>query len=343
MVTHGHLYVLHAQLTTGHHPQGHILSCSVFAKSPRQIFVHAFGIAIEERPNTGITDAASTEIRLCVSHLPVEVSILATEPSFFTGKSNHVFGIHHIVLVFHIELANATLIGMATDGIVGNTLCHPNDALLSFSFALHFHDPCFVRVADGECLTFGAVAVGLSQRCHHLDGFARGPRALQAEIDQRAIVYASIGIDHLLTAAIGGLANGYLKLIDVANDIIGDGSLRNLTNIFMRVPIYDVAHLSLFMCTGSIMRQSYEHAVVVGIVAADDRAIDRCFLSYNKISTSLTLCSAHSKCCQGDAANTRFDFHSLIIYFQQALKLMSRPLTLCVSAPTLIKSTPCSA
>ena len=58
----------------------------------------------------------------------------------------------HVLLVFHIELADTALIGVSADGIVRNTHSHPNYALAARTRAHHLHYPRLVRVADVECL-----------------------------------------------------------------------------------------------------------------------------------------------------------------------------------------------
>ena len=153
MVSHASLYILYAHLLVRNHPEWHILSIRILAECPRQITAHILEV-VEQSPSTGIAEAATREIRFGISHLPGEVSILAAEPALAAREGYHVLGKHDILLVLHIKLADATLVGMGTDSLIWDALSHPDHALTARSLAHHLHDPSLVRIADGKGLTF---------------------------------------------------------------------------------------------------------------------------------------------------------------------------------------------
>ena len=166
---------------------------------------------------------------------------------------------------------------MATDGLVRNTTSHPHHTLLRLlavgTTALHLQYPSLVGVADGECLTLGIVAILFHQRCHDADGLARCLRALQTDVDERSVVDESRRVYHLLTTAIGGLANSDLPLVDVTHHVVGLSSFGNLAQILVGVPLVYLAHVALLMPGSRIMCQIHKGTIGVGIVGTDDRAV----------------------------------------------------------------------
>ena len=172
MVAHGSLHVLHTEFMLGHYPEGHVFSVGIKSLGPRQIAGEAIGKAIEECPHAGITETASSEVGARIGHLPVDLVITPLEPPFASGKGNDVLAIEHILLVFHVEAPDAALVGMCADSVIGDALGHPHHFLASRTTAHHLHNPCFIRVADGESFALAVVAISLYQGCHHANGFA---------------------------------------------------------------------------------------------------------------------------------------------------------------------------
>ena len=82
------------------------------------------------------------------------------------------------------QRGDARLVGMGSDGIVGNTDSHPDSAFLTFSFADQIHDPDLIGVAEREGLSFGGIAVFVNEGNEPLDGFAGGLTALEGDIDE---------------------------------------------------------------------------------------------------------------------------------------------------------------
>ena len=189
---------------------------------------------------------------------------------------------------------------MSADHVVGDAQGHPHGASLLYlavaGGAHHLHDPGLVGVADGEGLTLGVVAILLRERGHHVDGLAGGLRALQGDVDERAVVEDARGVDHLLASAEGGLADGYLPLVDVANDVVGLLGLRYLAVVFIRVPVIHLQHLPLGVLGGRTMDQALEHAVAVSRVGADDGAVLRSPFSYDEVCTCHSTCGHHGHC-----------------------------------------------
>ena len=80
------------------------------------------------------------------------------------------------------------MIGMPGDVAVGNPAGNPNRALVFFSFSYHFHDPYFIRISDGEGLSFARIAVFLHKLSHYLYRLGSGFSAFKGEKDQGTIV-----------------------------------------------------------------------------------------------------------------------------------------------------------
>ena len=183
MVAHHILYILNAHLLVRNHPERHILRIRILAECPIQIRTHIIEV-VQHRPGTCIAETTTREIRLCIRHLPGEISILALEPALAAGKRYHILGIHHVLLVLHVELADAALVGMCTDGIIRNAESYPYSTLGTGTLTHHLHDPSLVRIADGEGLTARVVTVGIGKGGHHLDSLASRLTALESYIDE---------------------------------------------------------------------------------------------------------------------------------------------------------------
>ena len=174
---------------------------------------------------------------------------------------------------------------MCTDAIVGDAQSHPHNILRTRTATHHLHDPRLVRVADREGLALRAVSVGLHETRHHLDSFAGGLGTLQAEIHQRTVVDNARGVHHLLATAEGSLTDAHLILIDVADDVVRHGSLRNPPMTHRRVVVVDPALLILGMRASSIVAQACEQAIVVGIVGTEHTTVGTCVLADDEIGT----------------------------------------------------------
>ncbi len=288
MVTHASLHVLHTHLSVGHYPKGHILCIRVFSQGPRQVTAHILEM-VKERPCTRIAETTAREIGLGIRHLPREVGILARKPSLAACKLDNIFGEHHVLLVLHVKLTDAALVGMGTDGLVGYTLGHPHHSLRARTFAHHLHYPSLVGVANGECLALTVVAVGLCQCGHHLDSLACCLGTLQGNVDKRTIVNYTRTVYHFLTPAIGCLAYGYLPLVDIADNIVSLGSLGYLSMILVGIPVENFAHFVLSVLTCREVTQALEHTIIVGTVRADDRTVGRSLFAHNEIGASICL------------------------------------------------------
>ena len=204
-------------------------------------------------------------------------------PALAARKAYHILGIHHVLLVLHVELTDAALVGVGADGIVWYAHSHPDSSLRARSLAHHLHDPSLFRVADGKGLALRVIAIGIGERGHHLDSLTSGLGALEGYVDERTIIHDTSGIHHLLSTAVCGLADGYLPLVDIAYHIIGLGSLWYLAMILIGVPIKNLAHIALGMLSRWIMAEILEHSVVVGTVRTDHRTIGRRFLPTMKL------------------------------------------------------------
>ena len=106
---------------------------------------------------------------------------------------------------------------------------------------------------------------------------------MESDIDETAIVEDTRGIDHFLAASVGCLAYRHLIFVDVADDIVGYRRFGYLTMIHFGVPVIHLAHLAFGVGAARIVGQPDEHAVIVGIISADDTTIDTGFLANNKV------------------------------------------------------------
>ena len=85
-------------------------------------------------------------------------------------------------------MRDATLIGMSSNGIVGDAYGHPDGALLRLravrTAAHHLEHPGLVGVGDREGLALGIIAILLYQRGHQLQGLTGGLGTLKGDVDQ---------------------------------------------------------------------------------------------------------------------------------------------------------------
>ena len=81
------------------------------------------------REDYGITDAPAREIGEGIGTVIGEFLVLACKPAHGTGILNHILRETHIFLVLHVEAADAALVGVSADGIVGDAYSYPYGAL----------------------------------------------------------------------------------------------------------------------------------------------------------------------------------------------------------------------
>ena len=291
MVSHTCLHLLDRDLVVGNNPQRHIFGIFIFTQCPWEITVEALVKMTEETPNACVAESAPAEIGSCIYPLPREIGVHASKPSLRTSKADYILGIKDILLVLHIEFAYAALVGMGTNGIVGNTHSHPNHALGTRSLAHHLHNPSLVGVTDGKCLATTTEAVSLCQRGHHLNSFAGRAATLKRDVYKATIIKNTGRVYHLFTSTIGGFADSNLIFVDIANHIICNRCLGDGSMIFTIIPIINLAHSSLGMNSRRIVGKIDEHAIIIGIISADDRTIGRSLFSHNKIGTGHTACT----------------------------------------------------
>ena len=202
---------------------------------------------------------------------------------------------------------------MRRNRIVGDTDSHPDGALLGlFSIRTtthHLEHPGLVGIGHREGLTLGVIAVLLYELRHDLQGLTGGLGTLESDVDQRTVVDDTRGIGHLLAASEGGLTDGDLPLVGVADNVPRLCSLSDLTQILVGVPFIHLTLITRLMLSGRIVIEGHEGAEGVGVVSHEDRAIGAGFLAHNKIGTRhrITACDEH------DGKN-QMSFHTLIYY-----------------------------
>ena len=267
MVAQAFLHIGNTEFAIWHNPQGHRLGVEVLAQYEWQILVaKSLAVAAIDTPHACLADAAATEVVLGISVKEAEVAVLAAEPPLAARKGDAVLREHNVLLILLVKGADAALVGMGANGIVGHTQGYPRHGLAACTTAHHLHDPCLVGVADAEHLTRTAIAIFLGQRGHHFDSLTRGLGALQSQVHERAIVDETRRVDKLRTATIGGLADGDLPLVDIANHTVGYRRLGYLAVILFAVAVDDATHLARGMGAGRQISQVAERAERVGVI-----------------------------------------------------------------------------
>ena len=142
---------------------------------------------------------------------------------------------------------------MGADGIVRDAHGNTHYTLATRTLAHHLHYPRLVGIADRERFAFGAETVGLHEVRHYGDCLACRLGALQGYVYQRAVVENARRVYHLLPSSESGFSDGHLVFVDVSDNVIRLGSLRNLSVILVRVPVVDLPHLTLGMFSGREM------------------------------------------------------------------------------------------
>ena len=107
---------------------------------------------------------------------------------------------------------------------------------------------------------------------------------MQGNVDQRTVVDDTCRVCHLLAPAEGGLTDGDLPLVGVADDIPRLRCLGNLAQRLVGVPLDNLAHLTGLMGSGRIVVEGHEGTVGVGIVGDEHGAVGAGFLANDEIS-----------------------------------------------------------
>ena len=262
-------------LVGGFDPQGEAV-LEVVAAGVVLVLGHLGGVAaVEEGPHAGFAAAGGAEIdgrvgvaeaELCIRGL---FGIGGIEP-FQSGEGDDVVGIDGLdagqedlveflagdggLAVAQREGGDARLVGVSADVAVGDAAGHPYGAVAPafdhlalgvkhlLALADELHNPGLLGINDGEGLALGGVAVGVHQLGNDLDGLAGVLGALQGNVNQGAVVDHPLALFQFLDAAVGGLADGQLPLVHVADNRVGVRHLRDLAEQLARVPLDDIHH-----------------------------------------------------------------------------------------------------
>ena len=257
MVAHGVLDVLDGEFAVGLEVKGH--GSGVFTLDVGQELLSAVGEEVVVAPDTSLAVAQ------------------------FAKARDDVGRVEAVVLVVEGELMDAAVVGMGGDAVVGHAHGHPDGSAHAGAFAYHLHNPHFVGIGDGEGLTAAVIAVFLHQLGHDLDGLAGVARALEGEVDEAAIVDDAQRVNQLGASAEGGLADGQLEFVHVADDAVRLAGLFNLAQVLACVPLVDVNHRPLRIDPGGIVVQLAEQPVGVGRIRHDGGAVRRSVLAHNQV------------------------------------------------------------
>ena len=213
LVTHTLFDILHRHFALRHEPKRHVLALVLtfgvaesLARSIVKIPVHTGDEMVKERPYARLAYIEPAEIEGVEGGLVREIFVRTGEITFRSRGGNEVFVVHPIAAAdtvqFLLQLflllgqfgfslrdgGDACLVSVRRDGIVRDAYSHPVSAFLPFALTDQIHDPHFVRVTDGERLSFGGITVFVDQRDHTLNRLAGGLGTFEGDVDQRAIV-----------------------------------------------------------------------------------------------------------------------------------------------------------
>ena len=245
MVAHGFLHVAQRKLAVGNHVEGHGLGIVAFALYVVEIVHGIFAETVEESPHTSLAHPSSAECQRIVGLAETELLVGSAKTSRLASELDDILTVHHVEhrrtvvwpwllvdLCQTVALANdmgdAALVGMPADGVVGNAHGSPYGFLRARSATDGLHDPSLVRIAYGERLPLSLIAVTVGQLAHDLDGFAGCSGALQRYAHHRGIIHCGSRVLQFFSYGVGTLSNSHLPLVDVADGMVGVGSLRNL-------------------------------------------------------------------------------------------------------------------
>ena len=251
----------------------------------------------EETPYACFANVQTREVKGVIGSLEGEEGIVFVgEIAFLAGKGDHILVPHPLAVFAGVAeafllsaldgyLTDTGLVGVAGDAVVGDAYGYPYGSLAVLTFADEVHHPHLVGVADREGLAFAAVAVGLYQVGHALDGLAGSLAALQGDVDKASVV-DTLTAPEFFAAAPGRLADGELVLVHVADDGVGMTNFRNLHQGFTGVPLVDLTHGTGLMVSGGLELQKSVQRVAVRRVRDKGTTICRSRLTYDKIGAS---------------------------------------------------------
>ena len=286
MVTHHLLHVAHADLAVGLHVERHhVLIGPALAIDEGQVGIHTLVEAVEVTPHAGVAATQRAGIKLLINGCEGEVGILTAVEAFLLGKRDDVLAVHDVLLVLHVKLPDAGVVGVSGNAVIGDAHGYPNGTEFVRSLADHVHNPNLVGVTNREGLTLAGIAVLGHQFGHHLDGLTGGLGALQGDVDEAAIVDDGLAIEvpEFLTAAPSALGDGHLVLVHVAHDGIGVGYLGDGTHALAAVPVDDFAHSACGMVGSGQVLQVTEEGVAVGGIGDDGRAVGTGVLAHQQV------------------------------------------------------------
>ena len=265
---------------------------------PRQIAVHTVGKAVEVSPHAAVASAIRQIVADSVCLAEAEVLVFALEPAFAACILDYVFGVEAVLLVAKRDAVYARLVGVAADAGVGDADGCPHGAFLIHAFRHHLEHPHFVGVGYRERLSAAVVAVALHERRHHADCLAGGARALQRDVDKRAVVHYGGGVCKLGAAIECGLGYCQLMLVHVAHGGIRVLHLLYLSEIFMCVPLLDVEHFAFLMVGGGLTVELAVEHVGIGVVGNHCRAVG-CSV-FSCYQAGACKCRLHARKYQGE-------------------------------------------
>ena len=286
MVAHGIAQILKGELLVGDDPESHLLGILLDTGSVRHILGEIVAETVEEAPHAGLAVTAAREVGSGVGGIVAEVGILTLKPTHVAGIAHHIVRADHQIghgllaidgiflqqilhLHLHVtaieELRDTALVSVGSNGIVGDADSHPNGAACLLravgAAAHHFKHPRLILISHRERLALGIIAVLSHQRCHDLQGLTSCLRTLEGDVNERAVVDDTCGVGHFLTASEGGLTDGYLPLVAIADHIISLWRLSNLTQILVCVPLEHFPHLTSLMPGSRIVVEGHEGTV----------------------------------------------------------------------------------
>ena len=107
---------------------------------------------------TGLNDDVEALDKACLLYTS-EILVHTVKIALLACKGDDVGGVHTVLLVVHVALMNAALVGMIRDTIIGHADSHPYVTAHTGSLANHLHNPDFVGVGNRERLAAAVITV----------------------------------------------------------------------------------------------------------------------------------------------------------------------------------------
>ena len=266
----------------------------------------------EDAPHAGLAQTHIHKFQRAVCLTEAEIFVRTAVIAHFAGKGNDIGTVHTypgnlINPFFPVQLpglregADAAVVGVGRDAVVGDAHRHPDSAFPAGAFPDEIHHPGLFLIADREGFSALEVAVLIGQPSHLQDGVPGRCTALQSQLHQVVVAQDAFGVHQFFPASEGGFQDGELVLVHIAHHTIGIGDLVYVATHLSPVPeMADSNLLAGLMGSRGRACKPAGMAESVAVIGADDRTVGRCLLSHNHVGAGLGRQSPASEESQQD-------------------------------------------